>query len=95
MGQEAVAVASYKGQVSEGKALLETDELVFRGEFRLRIPLREIRSLEAGGGVLSLTLPDGVAELELGAEGPQPTHAAGQARREARRAGRGPRGQGR
>ena len=39
MGSEAVCSVRYAGKVSEGKALLETSEVIFRGgDFRLRIP---------------------------------------------------------
>jgi hypothetical protein len=42
VGAEAVCRVVYGDQVSEGKALLETAELLFRGDFRLKIPFREI-----------------------------------------------------
>ena len=54
------------GQVSEGKALLETDELLFRGDFRLTIPFREIRTLEAADGRLWVSFADGHAVFDLG-----------------------------
>jgi hypothetical protein len=53
--------------VSRGKALLETNELIFRGEFRLKISLGEIRSLETRGGELHVTSDAGAAVFELGA----------------------------
>ena len=47
-GSEAVSRVSYKGQASEGKALLETSEIIFRGgDFRLKIPFNQIASLNA------------------------------------------------
>lgn len=66
MGQEARCITRFGGVVSEGRALLESEELLFRGEFRLRIPFREIRSLEARDGRLEVTLEEGVATFELG-----------------------------
>ncbi len=66
MGDEHRCTARYRDQVSEGKALLETDELVFRGEFRLRIPFREIRSLEAEDGLLTVGWGDERASFQLG-----------------------------
>jgi hypothetical protein len=50
----------------EGKALLETDEVIFRGDFRARVPLREISRVDAKRGVLSLTWPGGTLSLDLG-----------------------------
>lgn len=66
MGSEAVCRVSYKGEASEGKALLETAELIFRGEFRLKIPFREIASLDASDGELRVGYDGGVATFELG-----------------------------
>jgi len=66
MGNEAQCTAQVGKQVSAGKALLETDELIFRGEFRLKIPYREIKSVEADGGVLRIRFPEGEAKFTLG-----------------------------
>jgi hypothetical protein len=66
MGQEVKCEARYGDKVSTGKALLETDELIFRGDFRLSIPLKNIRSLGAVGGVLNIMWPEGKAALVLG-----------------------------
>jgi hypothetical protein len=53
--------------VSEGKALLETSELLFRGGFRLKIPFASIKSAKAVDGELRLQTADGLAVFELGA----------------------------
>ncbi|HEY7466647.1 MAG TPA: DUF3052 family protein [Dehalococcoidia bacterium] len=67
MGSEAVSRVSFKGQVSEGKALLETAEIIFRGaDFRLRIPFGQIASLNASDGELHVGYDGGVAVFELG-----------------------------
>ena len=66
MGAEAVCRVSYKGEASEGKALLETAELIFRGDFRLKIPFSQISSLEASDGELQVGYDGGVAVFELG-----------------------------
>lgn len=66
MGSEAVCRVTYKGDASEGKALLETAELIFRGDFRLKIPLGEIASLDATDGELRVGYDGGVAAFELG-----------------------------
>jgi hypothetical protein len=68
MGQEANCEARFDGKMSVGKALLETDELIFRGDFRLKIPLKSIQSLDVADGVLSVTSPEGTAQFTLGAQ---------------------------
>ncbi|HEY7269456.1 MAG TPA: DUF3052 family protein, partial [Dehalococcoidia bacterium] len=52
---------------SHGKALLETSELLFRGDFRLRIPFALARELDARDGVLTIGWPEGSADFQLGA----------------------------
>lgn len=54
------------GPPAEGKALLETDDVLFRGGFRARVPLREISGLAVRSGALTLTWPGGRLELSLG-----------------------------
>jgi hypothetical protein len=54
-------------QESEGKALLETNEVIFRGDFRLKIPLATIKSAKVVDGDLHLRTAEGVAIFELGA----------------------------
>jgi Protein of unknown function (DUF3052) len=66
MGDEARCTVRYGDRVSAGKALLETEELVFRGDFRLKVPLREIRSVEADDGRLEIVFAGGEASFELG-----------------------------
>jgi hypothetical protein len=66
MGAESPCVAHFGGQRSEGKALLETDHLLFRGAFRLEIPHASITKLDAADGTLRITFPDGTAIFELG-----------------------------
>lgn len=66
MGLEATCTVRYGRQVSQGKALLETNELIFRGEFRLKIPFREIQSADAKGPELHVKSADAVAVFELG-----------------------------
>jgi hypothetical protein len=53
-------------QESEGKALLETSELLFRGNFRLKIPFSTIKSAKAVDGELRLQTADGLAIFHLG-----------------------------
>ena len=69
MGNEAVCTVRYEGKASEGKALLETNDIVFRGgDFRLKIPLKDIASLSAEDGALSVGYNGSVAVFELGRE---------------------------
>jgi hypothetical protein len=66
MGLEAKCVLRVDGVPHSGAALLETDELLFRGPTRLKIPFASITSLEADDGVLRVTHPGGIAHFELG-----------------------------
>jgi hypothetical protein len=66
MGKEANCVARFGKQKSAGKALLETSELIFRGDFRLKVPFASLKSAKAVNGELRLETADGLAVLELG-----------------------------
>jgi Protein of unknown function (DUF3052) len=66
MGNEARCTVRYGDRVSEGRALLETDEVRFRGEFGLAIPRGEIGSVSADGGRLTLRFGNETAIFELG-----------------------------
>ena len=55
MGREAACRARLDGKRARGKALLETSELVFRGDFRVVVPLREIAAVEADASDLTVT----------------------------------------
>src|SRR6267378_2303254 len=66
MGNEATCKVHFDRQQSEGKALLETSEILFRGEFRLKIPFSTIKSAKAVDGELRLQTADGVAVFHLG-----------------------------
>jgi len=67
MGREATCSARLGRETGEGKAFLETDEVLFRGDFRVRVPLNEISGVETKRGVLALTWPGGTLALTLGA----------------------------
>jgi hypothetical protein len=67
MGREAKCTARLSGQTSTGKALLETSELLFRGDFRAAIPFKAITKLVVDGADLGVTWPDGTLVLALGA----------------------------
>jgi hypothetical protein len=66
MGEEARCAVRFGNARSEGKALLETDELLFRGEFRIAVPLQGITALDASDGELRVEFADGEATFELG-----------------------------
>lgn len=66
MGLEAKCIVRVDGVQHRGTALLETDELLFRGPARLKIPFASITSLEADDGVLRVTHAAGSADFELG-----------------------------
>ena len=67
MGVEVRCNATIGGKPSHGRALLETDDLVFRGDVRVAIPYRDITSLTANEGILTVGYPGGIADFELGA----------------------------
>jgi hypothetical protein len=70
MGNEANCVVKFGKQKAQGKALLETSELAFRGAedgFRLKIAFSSIKAAKAVDGELRLQTPDGLAVFELGA----------------------------
>src|SRR5215472_8900550 len=66
MGNEATCKVRFGKQESEGKALLETSEVLFRGDFRLKIPFSSIKSAKAVDGELRLQTAEGLASFRLG-----------------------------
>ena len=66
MGLEIKCRVDFAGESSEGKALLETSEIIFRGSFRLKIPFQGIKALEASQGRLSVQYADGQAVFHIG-----------------------------
>jgi DUF3052 family protein len=67
MGAEAKCTATISGKKTVGKALLETDELIFRGDdVRLTIPYKSVSSIDVKDGVLHVAWLSGVASFELG-----------------------------
>ena len=65
MGSELKCTVSFGEQKSEGKALLETSEILFRGGFRLKIPFSTIKSAKAVDGELRLQTAEGLAIFHL------------------------------
>jgi hypothetical protein len=66
MGQELACRLRYREKTLSGKAYLETDFVLFRGEERIRIPLKDLTSVEAADGILRLQFADSEAAFELG-----------------------------
>ena len=66
MGAEADCRVELNGESSDGRALLESHELIFRGDFRLRIPFRTISSLTSEDGRLTIGFGETVAVFHLG-----------------------------
>ena len=66
MGNEMSCKVRFGKQESDGKALLETSEILFRGDFRLKIPFSTIKSGKAVDGELRLQTVEGLAVFQLG-----------------------------
>ncbi|HEX9222841.1 MAG TPA: hypothetical protein VF860_05890 [Candidatus Acidoferrales bacterium] len=66
MGQELECKVRFGGKAAMGKALLESEELLFRGGMRLKIPFRAMKSIQSAGGELRIEFPEGTAIFELG-----------------------------
>ncbi len=67
MGKEVTCKVQFGKQQSEGKVLLETSEILFRGMFRLKIPFSTIKSAKAADGELRLQTAEGLSVFHLGA----------------------------
>ena len=68
MGNEAKCVLRVGGKRHEGKALLETNELIFRGaECRVKIAFSEMRNVTAQDGELRVKTQSGATVFEVGA----------------------------
>jgi hypothetical protein len=66
MGQELDCRILYQRSTWSGRAYLETDYILFRGEGRLKIPIKDLKSVTARDGRLHLQFSGGPAVLELG-----------------------------
>ena len=66
MGQEIECRMRYGKRWLAGKAYLETDYLLFRGDERVKVAFQDLTSVTAADGVLRLEFAGGPAELELG-----------------------------
>jgi hypothetical protein len=68
MGDEVKGAVRVADQRHQGKILLETSEIIFRGtDFRLRIPFAELREVAAADGELRVKTKSGLTVFEVGA----------------------------
>ncbi len=66
MGQEAEVRARIGEKAERGKALLETDYLLFRGKSRVKILFKDIKKLQTRDGWLEVKHSAGTASFDLG-----------------------------
>jgi hypothetical protein len=74
VGREVQCRAKSGGKWHQGKALLETSELIFRGDLRLKIPFASLRSVVAREGKLHLRWDIDSAVFELGPQAEKWAH---------------------
>jgi hypothetical protein len=67
MGNEVKCRVRFGKQESEGKVLLETSEIIFRGDFRLKIPFAAMKSVKVVDGGLQGRTAEGLAIFDVGA----------------------------
>jgi hypothetical protein len=67
MGREAVCTCDWAGMVTEVKALLETSELILRGDIRRRVTFAEIKNVKVQADCLCFTVGREAVQLVLGA----------------------------
>lgn len=66
MGQEIACTAKFEGKESDGVAMLETDYVLFRGDFRIKIAFAAMKSVKAADDWLAIQSPEGSLKLLLG-----------------------------
>jgi hypothetical protein len=66
MGNELACTLSLDGKSFSGRALLESSELIFRGETRLKVPFNAITSVETKNSQLHVRTKGRLAVFELG-----------------------------
>ncbi len=66
MGLDTTCSATYKKQSSVGRVQLETDHVLFRGNFRVKLALSAIAAVSVKDGNLSLKTAGGTLVLGLG-----------------------------
>lgn len=63
---EARCRCRFEKKVSEGSAHLDSTALIFRGDFKLSIPLKEVKTVETASGRLKVLFSEGTATFDLG-----------------------------
>lgn len=71
MGNTAKSRLHFEGHTYDGETLLETSEIVFRGERRLLVPFAKIESVAARDGMLDVKFDGGTATFEVGPQAAQ------------------------
>jgi Protein of unknown function (DUF3052) len=66
MGRQRETNATYDGRRSKGEVYLETDHILFRGDFRLRIAFADVRELTVRDGTLVVGFGASQVAFELG-----------------------------
>jgi len=57
---------SGKPRIAEGTVLLETDDLIVRGDARVKVPRRDIQDVSRRAGVVTINAPQATVKLTLG-----------------------------
>jgi hypothetical protein len=65
MGREGMGAVRVGEAAGKAKVLLETEELIFRGEVKGKVPFRALTAIEPGPDGLRLVWPDGEATVDL------------------------------
>ena len=66
MGAECECKMKLRRKTISGKAQLESDHLLFRGDERLKIMLKDVTGVESRDGILTVRFAGGPAAFELG-----------------------------
>jgi len=67
MGREAICECTFDGTTSKVKVLLESEELILRGDIHLRAPLHALHHVRVESASLCFNLDKGPVRLDLGA----------------------------
>lgn len=68
MGREAEGAIRYLGEEGAGRLLIESTEVILRGEVRARVPRAEIRAVRVDGETLAIETSRGLVVATVGAE---------------------------
>jgi hypothetical protein len=67
MGREAICDCTFAGTITKVKALLESEELILRGDMHLRAPFHALHQVRVESESLCFNLDKGPIRLDLGA----------------------------